>query len=170
MSFIRNIALSKAERFGPITEYMKPKHIQLISLKVSSSRMNIGFITLSRRQRTIHAVETPHLPFSKEGQYLSSAAKITASAYCDSNVVMFIDYLQKAHCLNWDYSIKLLRQLWKAIMSQSLWKLVKDELFYLDNAAAYTSFVSMTALFDFGFALVDSTPDTPDLTFIYSRT
>lgn len=171
MSFIRNITLSKAQQFCPIKENKK-------LFEVYPAGFLQGFLIKDKclvhhfepEAKSIHAVEAPHLTCTKVGLCLSSAAKIMASAYCNSNGVMFIDYIQKTHFLNGGYYIILLRQLWKAVKSQRPWNLVKDNLFHLDSATEYTSVVSMAASCDFGFELVDPTTDTSDLTFIYSPT
>ena len=68
---------------------------------------------------------------------------------------MFIDYFQKGKTINREYYVNLLKQLRKAIKAIRCGKLTKWVLFPRDNAPAYKSVVTLAAMYDCGFTLLD---------------
>lgn len=78
-----------------------------------------------------------------------------ASVFWDGKGI--VDYLQKD--INGEYYANLLRQLQKAMPR----KISERVLFHQDNAPAHKTLVSMAAMRNCGFELVDDPPDSPDL-------
>uniref|UniRef100_A0A3Q0RHJ7 Mos1 transposase HTH domain-containing protein n=1 Tax=Amphilophus citrinellus TaxID=61819 RepID=A0A3Q0RHJ7_AMPCI len=95
----------------------------------------------------------PSSPTPEKAKVVSSAGKVMISVFWDA----------KGHTINGEYYANLLRQLRKAIKSKWPGKLTKGVLFHQDNAPVHKSMVSVAAVCDCGFELVDHPPYSPDL-------
>ena len=101
----------------------------------------------------------------KKVKIVSSAGKVIASVFWDAKCIAFIDYLeaQKGKIINSAYYADLLKQLRKAIKVKRLGNLTKGVLFHQDKASAHKSVVTMAAVHDCVFTLLDHPPYSPDL-------
>uniref|UniRef100_A0A3Q0T9I4 Mos1 transposase HTH domain-containing protein n=1 Tax=Amphilophus citrinellus TaxID=61819 RepID=A0A3Q0T9I4_AMPCI len=84
----------------------------------------------------------PCSPPPKKAKVVSLAGKVMVSVFWDAKSIVFINYLQKGHTINGEYS---------------------RGLFHQDDAPAHKSAVAMAAVRDCGFELVDQPPCSPDL-------
>lgn len=104
----------------------------------------------------------PSSPALKKANVISSTGKVMASIL-EMQKAVFIDYIQKGHTINGEFNAKLLRQLWKAIKIKHSGKLPIEVLFHQDNILPHNSLVSIAAMHDGGFELVDYSPYSSDL-------
>ena len=90
-------------------------------------------------------MEAPWLITPKKFKIASSAGKVMASVFLDSQGVIMIDYLQQDRTINGaNYAAELLR-LRQEIARKRSGKLTRSVLLLQNNAPAHTSQVAMTA-------------------------
>ena len=105
-----------------------------------------------------HSTSAPN-----KAKVVSYAGKVMAYVFWDAKGIVFINYLQKGKTINGEYYVKLLRELGPAIKLKRPGKLTKGVLLHQDNAPAHKSLVTMSAVHDCGFKLIDHSPYSPDV-------
>ena len=99
-------------------------------------------------------MEAPWLTPPKKFKRASSAGKVMASVFWDSQGVIIIDYLQQGRTINGAYYAAELRRLRQEIARKKKGKLTQSVLLLQDNAPAHTSQVAMTAATECGFEVL----------------
>ncbi|XP_078671015.1 histone-lysine N-methyltransferase SETMAR-like [Branchiostoma floridae x Branchiostoma belcheri] len=108
----------------------------------------------------IHHVDPESKQQSKQ---VSSAGKVMASVFWDSEGIIMIDYLQRGKTINAEYYASKLRQLRAAIEEKRSGKLEAGVLLLQGNAAVHTAQVSVAAANECGFELLPHPSYSPDL-------
>lgn len=93
----------------------------------------------------------------------SSAGKVMASVFWDSQGVLLIDYLAKGETITGNYYARLLKTLRDKIKEKRRGKLSKGILLLHDNASAHTSQIAIATAQDCGFEILPHPPYSPDL-------
>ena len=82
----------------------------------------------------------------RKAKIVSSAWKVMASIFWDTNGFELIDYLQKGRIINGEYCTNLLKHLRKTIMAERPGNLTKGVLFHQDNAPVHNARVGSKTL------------------------
>ena len=108
-------------------------------------------------------MEAPWLTPPKTFKRASSAGKVMASDFWDSQGVIMIDYLQQGRTINGAYYAAELRRLRQEIARKMRRKLTRSVLLLQDNAPAHMSQVAVTAATECGFVVLPLPPYSPDM-------
>ena len=90
----------------------------------------------------------------KKFKIASSAGKVMASVFWDSQGVIMIDYFQQGRTINVVYYAAELRRLRQKIATKRRGKFTQGVLLLQDNEPAHTSQVDMTASTERGFEVL----------------
>ena len=93
----------------------------------------------------------------------TSAGKVMACVFWDSEGVLMVDYLERGKTVTDIYNAELIRKLRAAIKNKRCGKLHQAMLLYHDNAPAHSSAVAMTAIRQCGFELLNHPAYSTDL-------
>ena len=93
----------------------------------------------------------------------SSAQKVMASVFWNSEGVIMIDYLERGHTVTGDYYAQELKQLRETIKKNRRGKLRSGVVMSQDNAPCHTCRVAMAAAKECGFEILPHPPYSPDL-------
>ena len=105
----------------------------------------------------------PGSPPPKKFKRVSSAGKVMASVFWDSQGVIMIDYLEQGRAINDAYYAAELRCLRQEIAKKRRGKLTHGVLLLQNNAPAHISQVAMTAATECGFEVLPHPPYSPDM-------
>ena len=105
----------------------------------------------------------PGSPPPKKAKTVPSAGKVMATVFWDADGILLIDYLQNRQMINSTYYASLLTQLREKIKIKRRGKLTKGVLFHQDNAPVHKSVITMAAIHDCGFKLIEHPRYSPDL-------
>ena len=86
-----------------------------------------------------------------------------SSVFWDSNVILFIDYLEKGKTINSDYYCVLLDRLKEEITRKRPHLFKKKCIFLQDNAPAHTSIKAIAKINELRFELLPHPPYSSDL-------
>ena len=111
----------------------------------------------------MQSMQWKHLGSPKKFKRISSAGKVMASVFWDSQGVIMIDYHQQGRTINAAYCAAEFRRLRKEIARKRTGKLTRGVLLLQDNAPAHTSQVAMTAATECGFEVLPHLPYSPDM-------
>lgn len=93
----------------------------------------------------------------------TSAGKVMASVFWDTQGIILVDYLQKGKTINSEYYVQLLIKLKKEIALKRPGMQKKKTLFHQVNAPAHRSMATMAKLQELHFELLPHPPYSPDL-------
>ena len=93
----------------------------------------------------------------------ASAGKVMATIFWDAEEILLINYLEHGKTITGKYYAELIAKLRQAIKSKRRGMLRRGVLFHQDNAPAHKARVSIAAINESGFELVDHPPYSPDL-------
>lgn len=115
----------------------------------------------SKRQ----SIEWRHrgLPPPRKFRSTTSAGKVMATVFWDAAGVVLIDFLPRGHSITGQYYAALIAKLRDAIKAKRRGKLRRGVLFHQDNAPAHKSCISMAAIHNAGFEILEQPPYSPDL-------
>ena len=83
-------------------------------------------------------------PAPRKAKTVSSAGKVMASVFRDSEAVLMVDYLERGQTIRGHYYYTvLLKQLRQQMKVKRRGKLTREVLFHQDNASTYKSVVAM---------------------------
>lgn len=102
-----------------------------------------------------HAISPPPRKFR--------AGKVMATIFWDAEGILLVDYLEHGQTITGEYYAGLIAKLREAIKSKRRGMLRRGVLFHQDNAPVHKARVSITAILESGFELVDHPPYSPDL-------
>ena len=105
----------------------------------------------------------PGSPTPKKARRSTSAGKVMASVFWDSEGILMIDYLEKGETLTSEYYSSLLVKLREEIRRKRRGKLAKGVLFHQDNAPIHKAARSMATIRENGFEIIEHPPYSPDL-------
>ena len=105
----------------------------------------------------------PGSPPPKKYKRVSSAEKVMASVFWDSQGVIMINYLEQGRTINGAHYAAELRRLRQKIARKRRGKLTRGVLLLQDNAPAHTSQVAMAAATECGFEVLPQPPYSPDM-------
>ena len=107
----------------------------------------------------------PGSPPLKKFKRVSSAGKVMATVFWNSQWVIMINYLEQGRTINFAYYAAELRRLRQEIARKRRGKLTRGVLLKQDIAPAHTSRVAMTAATECGFEVLPQ----PHILLIWSR-
>ena len=122
----------------------------------------VGSSIQAKYKGTIHAIEKPFLTGSKEGHGCFICRKGDASVFMMKKALYSLTIFKRT-TINREGKDKFVRLLWELIKMICPGKLMKGVLFPQNNTPACKSLVSMVAIPDCGFEIVDQPPYSPDL-------
>ena len=102
-------------------------------------------------------------PTPKKFKRVSSAGKVMASIFWDSQGVIMVDYLAEGHMINGVYYAEELRWLHQEIVNKRRGKLTRGILPLQDNAPAHTSQVAIATMTKCSFKVLPHPPYSQDL-------
>ena len=105
----------------------------------------------------------PGSPSSKKFKKVSSAGKVMASIFWESQKVIMVYYLEERRTINDAYYAEQLRRLSQEIVRKRKRELTCGVLLLQDNAPAHTLQVAMAAATECGFEVLPHLPYSPDL-------
>ena len=121
------------------------------------------FITLTQSKMQSMQLKHPGSPPPKKVKRVSSAGKVVASVFWDSQGVIMIDYLEQGRTINGACYVAELRRLRQEIARKRRGKLTRGVLLLQHNAPADTSQVAMTTAIKCGFEVLPHPPYSPDM-------
>ena len=122
-----------------------------------------GFITLTQSQKCKACNRSTLAHPLPRRLRVSSAGKVVASAFWDSQGVIMIDYLEQGRTINGAYYAAELRRLRQEIARKRRDKLTRGVLLLQENAPAQKSKVAMIAATECGFEVLPHPPYSPDM-------
>jgi len=106
-----------------------------------------------------HPTSPPAVKFHR----IASVGKVMACVLWDSDGVLMNDYLERGQTVTAIYYAALIRKLCAVVKNRRCGNLHQGVLFYHDNAPAHTSAVTMAAIREYGFELLNHPLCSPDL-------
>ena len=105
----------------------------------------------------------PSSPPPKEFKRVSSAGKVMASVFWDTQGVIMIDHFEQGRTITGAYYAAESRRLCQEIARKGRGKLTRGILLLQDNAVAHTSQIAITAATECGFEVLPHPPYSPDM-------